>query len=229
VFGRSTLARCCRALAFGAVLLCLLVFCSPALGQGFSIEIAEQAPANAPDWLAEKLRAQAIAIADENGALGTLWLPATFPSREDAGEFGVDFGHFPIGALIGYLELAREWVDYRKQPVKPGHYTLRYGVQPSDGDHTGQTYFRDFLMLLPIEGDIFRVEGGTEQEPIAEAATVTTGTEHPAVMAMYQIYDPVEAISVVLNDYDEPCLAVPIEEDVVLGLVLDGHGQELPV
>ena len=46
---------------------------------------------------------------------------------------------------------------------------MRYGLQPADGDHTGQTWFRDFLMLLPVDKDAF-VADRAEAEPMVAAS-----------------------------------------------------------
>lgn len=167
-------------------------------------------------------------VTDEQGDLVTFWLLETPPKQEPTGEFGVDFGALPPGGLVGVVEFHRDWSDYRKRIVAAGVYSMRYGIQPADGDHTGQTYFRDFLMLLPIAQDAFPIEGQLEAEPLVQVSKQATGTEHPGVIALYQIYDPVDGANVVRNDFDEPCLAVPFD-GLIMGLVLFGHGQELPV
>ncbi|HUP25704.1 MAG TPA: hypothetical protein VNB06_22530 [Thermoanaerobaculia bacterium] len=195
---------------------------------GFTVETVTEAPAGLPDWLAPLLRTEGLRVSGPSGAMGVFWLRETMPARDPTGELGIDFGHLPTGALVGLLELTSPWSDYRRLPIPAGRYTLRYGVQPADGDHMGQTYFRDFLMLVPLDDDAFAPEGGIDQEPVAEAAKKSTGTAHPGVMALYQIYDPPGGVAMVPNDYGEPCLALPLGE-VVMGLVVEGHGQSLPV
>ncbi len=181
-----------------------------------------------PDWLAPLLQTEGLHVVDGGEPMVTFWLRRELPTQEPSSEFGVDFQKFPPGAVIGLVSFERDWSDYRKRVVAKGLYTMRYGVQPADGDHTGQTYFRDFLMLLPLASDEFPPEGQDDPEPLVEVSKLATGTEHPGVIALYQIYDPVESAGIVRNDFDEPCLALPLPE-LVMGMVLFGHGQELPV
>ncbi len=183
-------------------------------------------PSDLPDWITANLAEEGITVTNSLGSELVFWLRAELPKGEPRGDFGVDFPNFPPGAFLGLLEVKSEWSDYKTQKVAPGRYTLRYGIQPADGDHTGQTYFRDFIMILPVDGDTFPIDGQDDPEPLVEAALAVSGSEHPAVFALYQIYDEVEAISVVANDYGEPCLAIPTDE-MTMGIVIEGHGQEL--
>jgi hypothetical protein len=217
-----------RATATVIALLLVAATATPLASEtGYTVESVTEAPAELPDWLAPLLRAEGLRVSGPSGAMGVFWLRETMPAREPSGELGIDFGHLPTGALVGLVELAAPWNDYRKLPIPAGRYTLRYGVQPADGDHMGQTYFRDFLMLVPLADDAFPPDGA-EQEQVLEAAKKSTGAAHPGVMALYQIYEPQSAIGMVANDYGEPCLALPLGS-VVMGLVVEGHGQELPV
>ncbi|MEM1247411.1 MAG: hypothetical protein AAGA81_07300 [Acidobacteriota bacterium] len=182
-----------------------------------------------PDSLATLNFAEGLRVVDEQGPLVTFWLADPLPKQEEpTGEFSVDFRDLPPGAVVGVVEFHRDWSDYRKRIVTAGTYSMRYGIRPADEDHMGQTYFRDFLMLLPVTEDGFPVAGLSEAEPLIELSKKTTGTEHPGVIALYQIYELLEGPAVVRNDFDEPCLAVPFK-GLVMGLVLFGHGRELPV
>jgi hypothetical protein len=198
----------------------------------FTVETVSEKPVGVPGAIASLLAAEGHRVSGTGGVVGTFWLRQEMPKRPSPGELGIDFGHVTPGALVGLVELGAVWTDYRKLPVQPGLYTLRYGVQPADGDHMGQTYFRDFLMLVPVADDTFPpdgVGGMSEAEPMIEAAKKSTGTAHPGVMALYQIYEaPPAPIAMVANDYGEPCLAIQLG-DVVMGIVVEGHGQSLPV
>ena len=201
----------------------------PVAAQNPELEAERQAPpTELPSWISEILGVEGLQVTDEEGPLATFWLLQDLPEQEPSSEFGVDFQKFPPGSVIGLVKFHRDWSDYRKRIVGAGVYTMRYGIQPADGDHTGQTYFRDFIMLLPVAGDTFSPAGTVEMEPLVEASKQATGTEHPGIIALYQIYEPVEGPQVVRNDFDEACLALPLA-DLVMGLVLFGHGQELPV
>ena len=221
-----------RTLGNRSRILLLLTLLAGLLGPSGAVttsgEVAstDEVPEGLPAWVAESLSASGISVTNSLGSQLVFWLRAELPRGEARGDFGVDFPNFPPGAFLGLLEVKTEWSDYKAQKIAPGKYTLRYGVQPADGDHTGQTYFRDFIMILPLDGDSFPIDGQDDPEPLVQSALAVTGSEHPAVFALYQIYDEVDDISIMGNDYGEPCLAIPTGE-MTMGIVIEGHGQEL--
>ena len=54
--------------------------------------------------------------------------------------------------------------DYRDQPIAKGVYTMRYGLQPVNGDHLGVSIYRDYSLLLPAAKD------QTPRSPCSQAA-----------------------------------------------------------
>lgn len=213
-------------------LLSLLLIC---LVSGATFAVAQETPrleplpaslpAELPDWLAPLLDENGVRTLSGDTVLADFWFRQELPERQPTGEMGVEFGTLPEGGLVGLVRLGSTWHDYKNKPVPAGLYTLRYGVQPADGDHTGQTWFRDFLMLLPIDQDIFQPDGAA-QEPVVEASKKATSTTHPAVMAIFGVYDEISEPTIVLNDLDQPMLAVE-RGDLLFGLVLEGHGEEV--
>ncbi len=82
------------------------------------------------------------------------------------------------GALVGAVRLSAAYRDIRGRTIKPGVYTLRYGIQPADGDHLGVSPYRDFLLLSPAAED-------TGVAPTGHDGTIkmsrdTVGASHPA-------------------------------------------------
>ncbi len=86
------------------------------------------------------------------------------------------------GALVGAVRLDADFRDIRGRIIKAGVYTLRYGVQPDNGDHLGTSPFRDFLLLIPAALD-------TSVPPVGHDGAVdlskhTIGGSHPAVWSI---------------------------------------------
>lgn len=86
------------------------------------------------------------------------------------------------GALIGVVRVAGPYHDIRGRVVKPGVYTLRYGLQPQDGDHLGVSPFREFLLVSPAASDSKASAAG--HDGAVELAKLTTGISHPGVMSI---------------------------------------------
>jgi len=101
----------------------------------------------------------------------------------------------PEGALVGALRVsAAPLRDIRGRVIKPGVYTLRYAVQPANGDHMGVSPHREFLLVAPASADTGVAPVGHEKA--VDLARQTIGSSHPAVLSI----DPPRA--------SEPPLAV---------------------
>jgi hypothetical protein len=86
------------------------------------------------------------------------------------------------GTLVGAVRLSSDFRDIRGRQIKAGTYTLRYGIQPQNGDHLGVSPFRDFLLLSPAAVDTDPAARG--HEPTVEMSTRTAGGSHPAVWSI---------------------------------------------
>ena len=193
------------------------------------MERTDALPSDLPERFAALLDPAGYRVIRDEGQPVDFWFPPALPMQDPSAELGVEYPTLPPGGLVGLMRTTDEWSTYKKQIVPPGTYTLRYAVQPADGDHTGQTWFRDFLILIPVPLDTFDPYGFPEQEPLVEASiTILEGTTHPMTMALFQNYDGVEEAAMFWNDLDQPTLAVPLGE-VTLGLVIEGEGEEVPL
>ena len=86
------------------------------------------------------------------------------------------------GSLVGAARIGGDFRDIRGRVIRAGVYTLRYAVQPDNGDHLGTSPFRDFLLLVPAALD-------TGAAPLGHDGTVdlskrTVGGSHPAVWSI---------------------------------------------
>ncbi|MBX3413861.1 MAG: hypothetical protein KF708_14315 [Pirellulales bacterium] len=89
---------------------------------------------------------------------------------------------FSVGEFIGVIRYHKKGGDFRDQEVPAGLYTLRFALQPEDGNHVGTSETRDFMLLLPVADD-------TDPATMAEDVLWTTsaasvGTSHPAMLSL---------------------------------------------
>ncbi len=82
--------------------------------------------------------------------------------------------------MLGALRFPGEGHDYRDQSIGKGVYTLRYGLQPVNGDHLGVSPNRDYMLLLPAGKDATPVN--IAKKPLEERSAESAGTSHPAVL-----------------------------------------------
>ena len=89
---------------------------------------------------------------------------------------------FVPGQLIGLLHFTRRGSDFRDQSVSRGWYTLRFGLQPIDGNHEGTSPTRDFLVMVNIEHD--EPEKIWAEKDLNDAGAEAAGSTHPAMVCL---------------------------------------------
>lgn len=205
----------------GVVLLLL----APAVASAddFKVEaIKDGPPAGVAPGIASELNGQGYRITDDKGkTLGDVWLRKAVPTTaKPAGAKGaVQFPFLAEGELLGVLHLVGEAFDYRDQSIEPGLYTMRYGLQPINGDHLGVSPFRDYTLLLPASKD-----GSTavpQRKQLETRSSEAAGTTHPAVFFMLSA--PADAPVAMIHDEEQDTWRV------VLPLSLKVEGEAKPV
>ncbi|HEV2388723.1 MAG TPA: hypothetical protein VGS20_15880 [Candidatus Acidoferrales bacterium] len=183
---RPAFPRTGRRAAFGAATLALaaLAFAAPAAAQAYTASTANEAP---PAELAAEVRAalggQAIQVKSPAGVLCELWLRQTVPAVVSPGQtLGVVYNQIAPGTLVGAVRFPAQVVDFRNQKVKPGVYTLRYELNPVDGNHQGVAPDRDFLLLVPAASDASTAP--LEFNDLAKLSRLAAGTGHPSVWCL---------------------------------------------
>ncbi len=86
------------------------------------------------------------------------------------------------GELIGAARFPAEGHDYRDQTIGPGVYTLRYGLQPVNGDHLGVSVNRDYVLLVPAAKDAEAAD--LPPKKLGERSAESVGTTHPAILLL---------------------------------------------
>jgi hypothetical protein len=170
------------------------------------------------------LPAEGVRVSGVAGGPIDLWLRHELPAAKgEAGALGVRFGTLPKGALVGAVRFAADWIDYKGERVASGVYTLRYAVEPADGNHMGVSTYRDFLLLVPA-GDDPGPEATLDLDRLIALSRKATGSSHPAVLALFPPPSDAGPPALLRNDLDQPMVAVSIG-GVAAGLVLEGQGE----
>lgn len=132
----------------------------------------------------------------------------------------------PQGALLGAIRLSAALRDIRGRVIPAGVYTLRFGLQPANGDHLGVSAHREFVLVSPATVD--RDVAPTGYDGAVERSRQSIGTSHPAVLSI----DPPEADAstvnqVRTNDAGHQAVIVSVPRDggppLIFGLVVVGR------
>jgi len=166
-----------------------LAWLSPAVLAGEPDLMVKSETIAAPSELAEPVREalgkQTYTVVGKDGDRLTLWLRSNIPAKANAQQIknGLTYREIPEGTLIGAVKFPATFVDFRKQEIPAGVYTLRLAVQPETGDHMGTAPYADFVLLTQAENDL--TTEGVEPKALYKVSAKITGGDHPAVMVLF--------------------------------------------
>jgi hypothetical protein len=164
--------------------LCLLLAASAAFAQ-YKSSPAGAPPAELAPAIGQALQQQGTKIASDSGTVFCeVWLRTTMPSGPASTDQAVTLTTTPQGALLGAIRFAGQGADRRGQQIKPGVYTLRYALQPVNGDHLGVSPQRDFLVLTPAADDK-DLNATPAFDALMAMSRKASGTPHPAVLSIW--------------------------------------------
>jgi hypothetical protein len=139
---------------------------------------SEPLPSELKAPLSEQLKAGGLRASVDGNTLDFWWstgIPLT-------GTGSAAWSFVPEGALVGAVKIAGAFRDIRGRVIKPGVYTLRYGLQPENGDHLGVSPYRQFLLISPAADD--SDPGPQGHDGTVELAKGSIGGSHPGVWSI---------------------------------------------
>jgi hypothetical protein len=182
-------------------------------------------PAALAGPIKETLEPKGYRVMDGSGkALATIWLRKGIPAsaKPGASKGSILFPFFAEGELLGSIQYAAEGRDYRDQSISPGVYTLRYGIQPMNGDHLGVSLYRDYVLLSAAAKD--KEAAALKQKDLEKRSAEVAGSNHPAVLMLLKAPNASgNPTAVMVNDQEKNLWGA------VLPLTVSVKGESAPV
>lgn len=198
-----------RSRVFGTMTLLLagLTAATNVLAADQKLEELRAPPPGVSADLAAAINPTGWRISGKDGVICDVWLVKEFPLKP---KFKTSLRiKYPLqsGQLVGVIHFpdGSKPNDFRGQALKPGTYTLRYGLQPDDGNHLGTSDIRDFLVGSPPSADTSskRVE---DVKDLYKLSTQASGSTHPAIFLVIPPPDKPFATPGVSHDDDKHLL-----------------------
>ncbi|SPE27753.1 conserved exported hypothetical protein [Acidobacteriia bacterium SbA2] len=205
--------------AHAVLLAAQLLLASLAFGQSYKVENAgAPAAGQVPAAVQNALESQGAKV--ENGQGGTLlevWFAKTVATNSSASPSS-DFLYPSLteGEFLGVLHFASPGADFRGQAIKPGFYTVRYGLIPTDGNHMGVNPTRDVLVLCPAAADT-DLSANLKFDDLVKLSRQAAGTPHPAFL-----------VGAPVNGSSFPAVAKDDQDHWNLQVKLHGSSGDLP-
>ena len=140
---------------------------------------------------------------------------------------------FESGQLIGILRFPRRGSDFRDQTIGRGAYTLRYALQPTDGNHEGTSPTRDFLLLVRADDD--KAAAPMDVAELLELSAAAAESSHPAMLCLQKASDVTDNGLSIRHDeandwwlvhFSGKASANGKQHDVPVELIVAGHANE---
>jgi hypothetical protein len=161
-------------------------------GQQYKADRGGPPPPELAPGIAQALNRTGFQINDNGIRYCEIWLRTNVPSGArstepnatlDANQANVTLTNIPMGTLLGVIRFDADGSDRRGQTMKPGVYTLRYGIMPLNDAHQGAAPQRDFLLLIPADDDR-DLNAMPDFDRLVALSRKASLTAHPAVLSV---------------------------------------------
>lgn len=165
-------------------ILCLTLAASAAFGQ-YKSEPSGAPPSELAPAIGQALEQHGTKILSSDGKVYCeVWFRTSLPAGPKSSEESVTLPSIPHGTLLAAIRFPAQAADRRGQSIKPGVYTLRYSLQPLNGDHLGVSPQRDFLVMVPAADDK-DLNATPNFDTLMAMSRKASGTPHPAVLSLW--------------------------------------------
>jgi len=217
---------------FLCITSCLVLLGGPRLLQAAEAQLKVE-PGMAPSELSADIRAllapTVIRVIENDKPVMEFWLRSDIPFSAAPKDPSKALDALKQPVLFGAVRIPSASRDYRDDELPEGIYTMRFGLQPSDGNHLGSSDFAYFAVLIPAQSDT-KPDGVTDYKALTKASSKETSTGHPLILSLRPVTGPVgQTPSLQEPAADHKCVRVSLpgrageaKADVVFDLVFSG-------
>jgi hypothetical protein len=145
--------------------------------------VSDQPPKEVGDGIKKLLQAKAVELFSGDKIAYRFWFCSSIPLKNAPGSPAKGLSSLDEKTLLGVVEVGEGRRDYKDNEIPPGTYTMRFGLQPQDGDHLGTSEYPFFAVLIPAKTD---VEPGSIKtyKAMVKASGKASATNHPLVLSL---------------------------------------------
>src|SRR5262245_11810815 len=169
-------------LVLGTLLAFLQVNASSAAE--LAVKVADKEPPKELDTsIRAKLQTKAVQLLDGEKPVYEFWFSAELPLQSKPASVGKALDALKQAVLLGAVAVSRDQRDYRDDELHAGVYTMRFALQPQDGNHLGTSEFNYFAVLTPAKIDN-KLDGISDYKTLVKASSKETSTDHPVILSL---------------------------------------------
>ncbi|MCI0744250.1 MAG: hypothetical protein L0Y58_02490 [Verrucomicrobia subdivision 3 bacterium] len=169
---------------FAAILLWL--FCAAICAQAadLTLKVSDKPPPKELSEAIQKLlQPRAIQLLDGNKPVLEYWLVKELSTQSKPESVAKSLDPIRQATVLGAVNVATPRRDYRGDDVPAGVYTMRFALQPQDGNHSGTSEFGYFGVLVPTKLDQ-SPDAIAGYKALMRASSKETSTDHPRIVSL---------------------------------------------
>lgn len=167
-----------------AFALCLGAALPSLRGADLSLKVVDKEPPSQLDAsIRGLLQARAVQLLDGASPVFEFWLVKEVPLQSKPASPDKSLDTIKQPTLIGAAVIGEARRDYKDNELAKGVYTMRFGLQPSDGNHLGTADHPYFAVLIPASLDT-RPDGIADYKAMTKASSKETATGHPLILSL---------------------------------------------
>jgi hypothetical protein len=150
----------------------------------YSLKTVEKAPPESvSESIRETLQSNSIQVWQDGNVLFEFWFRKAIPLKTTPESLAKSMDAIRETTLCGVVVVQDAPRDYKDNPLLQGPATLRFSLQPQDGNHLGSAEFPYFMTLIPVAYDK-EPEGITRYKQMVKASGRDTTTDHPMIFSL---------------------------------------------
>src|SRR5437879_7644841 len=115
----------------------------------FSVKVADKEPPNQiGESIRKALQPKSVQLLNGDTPVFEFWFGSEVSLKSKPGSADKALGSIQETTLLGAVSVGSGQRDYKDNEIAAGVHTLRFGLQPQDGDHLGSAEYPYFAVLI---------------------------------------------------------------------------------
>jgi hypothetical protein len=189
-------------------------------------------PSEISPEIAALLQPQAVQVVQGDKTLLEMWLAKEVTLQAKPSSAATALDAIKQASVLGAVAVPAARRDYRDDEVGTGAYTMRFALQPQDGNHSGSAEFPYFGVLVPAKLDT-KPDGIKDYKELMKASSKETSTDHPMVMSLRPVTSlegPAVKLSTPAPEHKSVRVKVPAKgsdtKEIAFDIVFEGKGHK---
>jgi hypothetical protein len=166
------------------LLVVLVQLANGANAADLALKVVDKEPPKEIDAsIRAKLQSKAVQLLEGDKPVFEFWFSAEIPLQSKPVSVAKALEAVRQTTLLGAVSVAISQRDYRDDDLSAGLYTMRFVLQPQDGNHLGTSEFPYFAALTPAKIDT-KLDGIADYKTLVKASSKETTTDHPVILSL---------------------------------------------